>query len=72
MIQIFGRFLNADGILGNPGEINYNLYCYCGNTFINSYDEPKIDSERKGGELFIHYVITGTPNHVGKMGERYE
>lgn len=36
---IWGRFINADGILGtNQDMFSHNLYIYCGNNPINIYD----------------------------------
>lgn len=37
----WGRFINADGYLGTPGELlNHNLFAYCANNPVNR-DDPK-------------------------------
>ncbi len=36
----WGRFINADGILGKAGVLlSYNVFCYCGNNPVNFKDE---------------------------------
>ncbi|MBU3114613.1 DNRLRE domain-containing protein [Clostridium lacusfryxellense] len=35
----WGRFVNPDSVLGNPGQLlSYNLYSYCENNPVNNYD----------------------------------
>lgn len=35
----WGRFINADGYLGTPGELlSFNMFAYCGNNPINNLD----------------------------------
>lgn len=35
-----GRFINADSLIGEEGEIlKHNIFAYCANDFVNSYDD---------------------------------
>ena len=61
-----GRYLNADGMCGNVGELGaHNMFAYCGNNPVNRYDDTgcfwkEIGNFFKGiGSAIVKIVATG-------------
>ena len=52
----WGRFINADGLVGNPGELlSHNMFAYCKNNPVNNFDP---DGQRTVSSSFEELEIT--------------
>ena len=60
----WGRFINADGIIGaNEDILGYNLYAYCGNNFITSIDDSGYNWLKKVTKI-VKKTVTKIQNIV--------
>lgn len=66
----WGRFLNADLMLGKNELLSNNVYCYCGNLPVNRIDKNGGEFPKLEGAVYIN-DLWGYKNHYDVVDGKY-